>query len=270
VRAVFNAPANAQIAGQYSARASLEDNSYDRWNDISGALGAGGESVLGFTGAGGLAESAAADTVLGKAIDSPLTALSRPVPARPTGLPEPSASVETSSDGPVLTWREPSSVEEVSHDVILPEVSGSVLPDGGTPALEGTPYSPDVVNARSAKSYSLYGDNPLRGTMSNVEARQWYLDQDARIPESLDSSASLEDQARQAFDFRNANRTDARELMSDRIAADRLYREEPNRSWEKLIDYRRSTGLSDEQVYQSIIDSSQKTRTSVNKQLGLD
>lgn len=84
------------------------------------------------------------------------------------------------------------------------------------------------------------------------------------------SQASLEDQARQAFDLRNANRTDARELMSDRITADRLYREEPNRSWQQLIDYRRASGLSDEQVYQSIIESSQKTRTSVNKQLGLD
>jgi YD repeat-containing protein len=157
---------------------------------------------------------------------------------------------------------------------IEPTVSGSVPGttfefSGGTPALEGTPYSPDAVNARSAQFYSLYGDNPVRGTMSNVEARQWYLGQDARIPESLNPSASLEDQAHQAFDLRNANRTDARELMSDRVTADRLYREDPNWTWKQMIDYRRASGLSDQQTYQSIIESAQKTRASVNQQLGL-
>lgn len=141
---------------------------------------------------------------------------------------------------------------------------------GGTPALEGTPYSPSVVNQRSADFYKLYGDNPLRGTMSNFEARQWYLGEDAKILDALDPAASLEVQAKTAFDLRNANRSGARELMSDRITADRLYREEPNLTWDQLISSRRSTGLSNDDIYRSIINSSQKTRTSVNKLLGLE
>ncbi|WP_279237486.1 putative Ig domain-containing protein [Dyella sedimenti] len=168
-------------------------------------------------------------------------------------------------------WVVPGAIEGLGGRAIPGGIPSKPLEfSGGTPALEGTPFSPDAVNARSAEFYALYGDNPLHGTMSNVEARQWYLAQDASIPESLDAYAPLEDQAKQAFDLRNANRTDTREYMSDRITADRLNREEPNRTWEQMIEYRRASGLSDQQIYQSIIDSSQKTRVSVNKQLGLE
>jgi filamentous hemagglutinin len=106
--------------------------------------------------------------------------------------------------------------------------------------------------------------------MSNVEAREWYLKEDSKIIDDLDKSQPLETQAKQAFEQRNANRTQARELMSDRITADRLNREEPNRTWEEMVKSRENSGLSGDDVYKSIINSSQKTRTSVNKQLGLD
>ncbi|WP_172200541.1 DUF6531 domain-containing protein [Niveibacterium sp. COAC-50] len=142
---------------------------------------------------------------------------------------------------------------------------------GGAPSLEGSVYNADVVNARSADFYRLYGDNPARGTMSNVEARQWYLAQDAQILNRIDSSASLESQARQAFDLRNANRTQAREFMSDRVTADRLIREEPNMTWNQMLEYqRRNKGLTGDDAYRSILQSSKKTRASVNKQLGVE
>ncbi|ASL48992.1 hypothetical protein bAD24_p01485 (plasmid) [Burkholderia sp. AD24] len=153
----------------------------------------------------------------------------------------------------------------------IPESNPELAPrSGGNPALAGDPFSPDAVNARSAEFYKLYGDNPQRGTMSNVEARQWYLAEDAKIPDQLDPTASYESQAQQSFDLRNANRSGARELMSDRITADRLTREEPNRSWDDLVASKQAAGLSGDDVYKSIISSSQKTRVSVNKQLGLD
>lgn len=47
---------------------------------------------------------------------------------------------------------------------------------GGKPSLLNDPYSPNTVNMRSADIYAQYGDNPLRGTLSNSEARQWYID----------------------------------------------------------------------------------------------
>lgn len=82
-------------------------------------------------------------------------------------------------------------------------------------------YSPDVTNQRSAEFYKQYGDNPTRGTLSNVEARQWYFDHERRIPDLIDKTQSLENQAKQSFDLRNSFRTEARTLMQDRITADR-------------------------------------------------
>ena len=80
--------------------------------------------------------------------------------------------------------------------------------------------------------------------MSNYEARQWYLTEDAQILNRIDSTAPLEVQARQAFDLRNDIRTQAREFMSDRITADRLYREEPNLTWEQITTSKQNRGLS--------------------------
>lgn len=138
------------------------------------------------------------------------------------------------------------------------------------PALEGSAYNPDLVNLRSADFYSQYGTNPLRGTMSNLEARQWYLAEDAKILGNIEPSASLEVQAKQSFDFRNANRTDTREFMADRVSADRLIREEPNMTWEQMIETRKARGYSGDDIYRSILNISQKTRASVNKQYGLE
>ncbi|AZD93770.1 hypothetical protein C4K13_4361 [Pseudomonas chlororaphis subsp. aureofaciens] len=74
----------------------------------------------------------------------------------------------------------------------------------------------------------------------------------------------------QAFEMRNANRTQARELMSDRISADRLTREEPNMTWAQMVEYRKSQGLTGDNIYRSILDSSQRTRAEVNKRLGVE
>jgi hypothetical protein len=70
---------------------------------------------------------------------------------------------------------------------------------GGKPSLSNDPFNPDLVNHRSAEFYSLYGDNPVRGTLSNADARKWYLQQEASIPSLLDTSQPLSAQARQAF-----------------------------------------------------------------------
>jgi hypothetical protein len=55
------------------------------------------------------------------------------------------------------------------------------------------------------------------------------------IPNLLDTSKSLEYQAKQAFEIRNDLRTRARELMADQKAADYLRRNEPNLTWDELV-----------------------------------
>lgn len=108
------------------------------------------------------------------------------------------------------------------------------------------------------------------GTLSNVDARKWYLEQETKIPDLIDNSLSLQQQARQAFDLRNQYRMQARELMSDRQLAESLYTTDPNLSWEQIIQKQIDKGLSGDDIYKAIIESSQRSRTSVNHLLGLE
>lgn len=108
------------------------------------------------------------------------------------------------------------------------------------------------------------------GTLSNADARRWYLDQEARIPALLDRSKSWEEQARQAFAFRNQIRTQARALMADRDAAAELDRNDPNLTWEEIVDKYKKRGFSGDNVYQEIVQSAQRSRRSVNQSLGLE
>lgn len=106
--------------------------------------------------------------------------------------------------------------------------------------------------------------------MSNVDVRKWYLSQEAKIPELIDRSQSLENQAYQAFSLRNEFRTTARELMADRATAESLYITDPNRTWEQMVNKQINNGLIGDDIYRAIINSSQKSRPSVNKSLGLE
>ncbi|MCM1192394.1 MAG: DUF4157 domain-containing protein [Lachnospiraceae bacterium] len=110
---------------------------------------------------------------------------------------------------------------------------------------------------------------PAPGTLSNVEAREWYLEQERRIPDRIDRSRPLEEQARQAFELRNQYRTRARELMADRELADRLNATEPNLTWEQLVQKQRDKGLEGDAIYEAIIASAQRSRVSVNQALGI-
>ena len=113
-------------------------------------------------------------------------------------------------------------------------------------------------------------DSIASGSLDNVEARKWYLEQERKIPEQIDRSLPLEEQAKQAFDLRNQYRTRARELMSDRVLAEQLEKLEPNLTWEQIMQKQMDKGLSGDDIYQAIIESSQRSRKSVNKELGLD
>jgi len=105
------------------------------------------------------------------------------------------------------------------------------------------------------------------GTLSDRTARAFYLSEEARIPSLLDRSLPLEGQARQAFEMRNGLRTQARDLMADRQMADFLNRTEPNMTWNQVVD-KYSGKYSGDELWYKIIGSSQKSRASVNQQLG--
>lgn len=58
--------------------------------------------------------------------------------------------------------------------------------------------------------------------------------------------------------------------MADRNLANQLMKNEPNLTWEQLVNKSVNRGLTGDDVYRHIIDSSQRSRSSVNKKLGLE
>ena len=131
---------------------------------------------------------------------------------------------------------------------------------------EGSPNNP----GQNADSEGTYEREIKPGTLSNVDTRKWYLEQEAKIPNLIDHSLPLEQQAKQAFDLRNQYRMQARELMSDRQLAESLNVTDPNLTWEQIIQKQIDKGLSGDDIYKAIIESSQRSRTSVNQLLGLE
>ncbi len=123
--------------------------------------------------------------------------------------------------------------------------------------------------ANAKRIEQIFNEAPKRGTMTDLAAREWYLSQEAKIPSLLNKTASLEDQAKQAFNLRNAFRTEARDLMADRAKADALNKNEVNYTWEQIVaKYSEGGKVSGKALWQKIIDASQKSRASVNESLG--
>jgi hypothetical protein len=110
---------------------------------------------------------------------------------------------------------------------------------------------------------------PKAGSLSNLHARQWYINQLARIPNIMDKTKPLEYQARQAFDFRNQVRTHTRNAMYDRVAADRLFGTKPNMTWEQIVQKYTKKGLQGDSLYREIIKASQRSDHVVNEKFGM-
>ena len=107
-------------------------------------------------------------------------------------------------------------------------------------------------------------------SLSNLDARKWYLRQETTIPGRIDKNLSLEDQAKQAFEWRNRIRTRARELMMDRKTAEGLNITDPNQTWEQMVQKKMDRGLSGDAIYQAILESSTHSRPEVNRAFGLE
>ena len=111
---------------------------------------------------------------------------------------------------------------------------------------------------------------PKLASLSDVDARKWYLDSESKIPSLLDKTKSLEQQAKQAVELRNQFRTQARAAMTNRTAAEALDITDPNQTWEMLVDKYSAKGLSGDDLFREIINAAQRSRTGVNHMLGID
>ncbi|OUI85607.1 hypothetical protein HK11_02000 [Acetobacter sp. DmW_043] len=61
----------------------------------------------------------------------------------------------------------------------------------------------------------------------------------------------------------------ARDIMSDRETAEKITRENPNLTWEEIYTKTEKKGYTGNDIYREIIQSSQRSRSSVNQKLGL-
>lgn len=111
---------------------------------------------------------------------------------------------------------------------------------------------------------------PAVRSLSNKRAREWYLEHDARIPDLIDRNASIEDQARQAFNLRNLYREITRDLMKDQAAREELDKSNPNWTFEGLIAYKmENKKLTREKAIEDILKTATKTNAEVNAKFGL-
>lgn len=108
------------------------------------------------------------------------------------------------------------------------------------------------------------------GTLSNRQTRLWYKYHDENIPNVIDKTKSIEEQAREACELRNTYRTQARDLMKDQEERKKLDIKYPNIPFEDLVEYKKlKYGLKGDDIYKDIIRSSQTTNKRYDKKAGL-
>lgn len=110
----------------------------------------------------------------------------------------------------------------------------------------------------------------MKGKMSDVDVRKWYNIQDKKIYELIDKSKSLKEQAQQAHHLRNQYKYQARELMKDQEKRKMLDAQYPLQEFDYYFNKYKIDGVSDNEIYRKIIDSSMRPNKKVNQKLGLE
>lgn len=115
---------------------------------------------------------------------------------------------------------------------------------------------------------------------TNLEARSYYLKEEVRIGQLnehwIKEGVSLRDRAYRSWEMRKNARVTARAMMPDpeqveKLRQDdiKLYGTPDGPTWEWSQDYARREGHEGDAVYQFIIDGAQRSRASVNRDLGI-
>lgn len=111
----------------------------------------------------------------------------------------------------------------------------------------------------------------LKGKVSDRASRQWYVWHCDGIPEQIDKTLPLEQQARQAFELRNLYKFQARELMVNQIERKDLDKNEEIKSFEEhLRGVMADRRCGQDEALRHIIESAPVTRQSVNERLGVE
>lgn len=153
-------------------------------------------------------------------------------------------------------------------------------------AYEGNPSFEDLVARNEAKGlagdavyeaiiYSATHSHYAAGTLSDDETRTVYTTFELRMGEVhaqlVRDGAGAEERARTMYGMRAALRSWTRALMENRELAEYLNANEPNPTFEALVERQRTKkGLTGDAIFEAIVASSMRSRSSVNDALGID
>lgn len=127
------------------------------------------------------------------------------------------------------------------------------------------------VNIEEIKKCDFSSISHLKYSLNDIQVRTWYIWHDINIPNLLDKNLGIEDVARKACELRNMYRTQARDLMANQKKRKRLDRDNPNRSFEELIELKmKKKNMTRIEAIQDIYLTATKTNKEVNKRLGLE
>lgn len=115
---------------------------------------------------------------------------------------------------------------------------------------------------------------------NNHEIREWYNQQVAEIPslnqQWLQAGESAAQRARKAYDIRHNARIKAREMMPNKIEVQLLQARDQEKygnpngpTFEYLVQKNRSGGMTEEEAYEAIVDSSKRTNKAYNQKYGV-
>jgi len=104
---------------------------------------------------------------------------------------------------------------------------------------------------------------PASRSLTNFQARDWYVENVRNIGNMIDRTLPLEQQARQASQLRNIIKDMAREGMRDTALANSLNTGKPPPTWEQIMS--RYNG-----DWQAIIDASMRPNANVNRMFGIN
>ena len=109
---------------------------------------------------------------------------------------------------------------------------------------------------------------PEMESLTDRDARVWYLHQESRIAKEVAEIDGLQGAATEAFELRNDIRSKARKLMLDQDKARMLHSTDPHMTFKGLVARKAAKGIqAEDDIYMSIIDSASKSRAAVNKEL---
>ncbi|NMO23637.1 hypothetical protein HPC49_54255 [Pyxidicoccus fallax] len=184
--------------------------------------------------------------------------------SRPARTESPSRPARTDSPSRPARTDSPSQSSSIRRDDAFDTGASRVRPRRPSNADTERVRGPDASGSSKPKT--------------NADIRKWYLDKVGTIPELQKKwqaeGVPLEEQARRAVKIRHDARMEARKMMSSPLEVAMLrardffkYGSIHGPNFDQLVKQAKGKGLEGDDIYKSLIDSSNRTNQTVNQHI---